>query len=208
MAADRSGHPKRPTAATTLPMVRQRSAVAWLGASITALGCSNGTPTPSSPAPLPLPEVTAFEARNTLVERTWRPSSEQPRRVVAAFFDALGHRSVTELRAVLDDNALWFRPNNDPRSAVVSWQERITTTDYSDQEWGSLVVIEVFDRASSQRLDTTRRFELMPAVDEWLVVVELPRVHNPPPWGTQMQFILREQADGLRISKIWEDFAP
>lgn len=155
-----------------------------------------------------MPEVSAFDARRTLVERAWPPSTEQPRQVVAAFFDALSHRSAAEISRVLDEDALAFRPNHDPRSAVVSWQRRLETVDYSAHEWGSLVAIHVFDRASCQRLDTTRRFELVPAKGEWLVVVELPRTQNPPLWGSQMQFILREREAGLRISKIWEDFGP
>lgn len=128
--------------------------------------------------------------------------------MVRAFFRAVTHRSFTELTSVVDDDALAFRPNQEPTSATVTWRRRLEVFDYSGQEWAQLVPIQIFDRTRAQQLERVRLFRLQPASGEWLAVVELPSVQGPRVWGTELQFILQDRDGELRIRKIWEDFAP
>jgi hypothetical protein len=177
-------------------------------AAITIAGCAPATlPRPSPSDRVTLPIVVSQDERSTFIERSIPQSDAEPRRTIAAFFTALTHTSTTELARVLSADALSFQPNHEPGSAVVGWQRRLSTLDYSQSPWAQLLKVQVFDRTSAQQLDKLRHFRLLPANDEWLAVVDLPKTQVPPIWGSQMQFILRSHDKELQITKIWEDFA-
>lgn len=148
----------------------------------------------------------------SLLWRSTPPSTEAPRAAVRRFFAAVARESINDLLRVMVEDALFHRPNQPATSAVPFWTRRFSVNDYAKHVVPADVAIRVFDHVSARELARYHTPHLWPDPDEFLAVVELPpgtggSSASPPPWGSQVQLIIRVDEDGWRVRALWEDYA-
>lgn len=135
------------------------------------------------------------------------------RRVVNGFFDAIRRESLRELSAFSSDDAtVSSGPGAAPEPISKVWAARFRRLDYgtadarqpyrSDQ-------LGFFTSEEISRLSHLRQFELAPQAGELLAVVptrERPRQTGPRHFGRRIELVLSPTPDGLRITRMYEDF--
>jgi hypothetical protein len=133
--------------------------------------------------------------------------------MVRGFFAAVQRESVADLSALLSDGAtISSGPGSSPEPVPKVWAARFKRLDYGvdgakvpyrDDQLG------VFTPEELARLGAARRYELSPAPGEILAVVtprERTSTAGPRHFGRRIEFILGQTEDGLRISRMFEDF--
>lgn len=138
---------------------------------------------------------------------------QQAEQVVAAFFEAVRHESVSELsRWLSDDATISSGPGTTPESIAKVWGARFKQLDYGfsgakgPYRPGGVGVFTADDLAV---LAPERRFQLAPEPDEVLAVVttrDRRRAVGPRHFGKRLEFVLGPAPDGYRIRRMYEDF--
>ena len=158
----------------------------------------------------PSPAARAEASPGWVVLRPPR-ARQQAERVVAAFFDAVRHESVSELsRWLTDDATISSGPGTTPESIAKVWGARFKQLDYGvdgGRRPYRADAVGVFTRGELEALE--RGYQLAPAGDELLAVVETrerERSAGPRHFGRRLEFVLGPVADGYRIRRMYEDF--
>lgn len=135
------------------------------------------------------------------------------RRVIRGFFEAVRRESVQELGSfVTDDATISSGPGSAPEPVSKVWAARFRRLDYGfngakqayrEDELGFFTATDI------SRLVGVRRFELEPEPGELLVVVttrDRRKLTGPRHFGRRIEFVLGSIDDGLRITRMFEDF--
>lgn len=138
------------------------------------------------------------------------------RRAVEGFFDAVRRESVGQLSSWLaEDATLSSGPGTSPESITKVWASRFKQLDYGyfgakqpfrPQDVGLFTAAQL---EQLEQLGRVRHFELAPARDEVLAVVDTRdrrRMAGPRHFGKRLEFLLAPTPDGYRIRRMFEDF--
>jgi hypothetical protein len=141
------------------------------------------------------------------------PANDPARLVVQDFFEAVRRESVSELAALLSEEAtISSGPGSAPEPASKVWAARFKRLDYSfsgaKQPYRS-DELGLFTPDELQRLYPARRFELAPESGELLAVVttrDRRKLKGQRHFGRRLEFVLGPTPSGLRIVRMFEDF--
>jgi hypothetical protein len=141
------------------------------------------------------------------------PPPRLARRAVEGFFDAVRQESVGQLSIWLaDDATMSSGPGTSPESIAKVWAARFKQLDYGyagAKQPFRADDVGLFTAEQLERLGRARRFELEPAPDEVLAVVDTRdrrRVAGPRHFGKRLEFLLAPTTEGYRIRRMFEDF--
>lgn len=135
------------------------------------------------------------------------------RRVIEGFFDAIRRESVRDLGALSSDDAtVSSGPGSSPEPMSKVWAARFRRLEYADagaHEPYRRDQVGFFTLEEIGRLSHLRHFELAPEPGELLVVVptrDRLRQAAPRHFGRRIELVLSPTPDGLRVTRMYEEF--
>jgi hypothetical protein len=135
------------------------------------------------------------------------------RRAVQGFFDAVRQESVGQLSMWLaEDATLSSGRGTSAESIAKVWAARFKQLDYGysgAKQPFRADDVGLFSAGQLEALGRARRFELAPAPNEVLAVVDTRdrrRVAGPRHFGKRLEFLLAPTPEGYRIRRMFEDF--